>query len=370
MAARLTVERLTKRYDRLAAVDSVSIGVEDGEFLALLGPSGCGKTTLLRLIAGFILPDEGCILSRGKDVSTLPPYRRNFGVVFQNYALFPHMTVLENVGYGLKVRGRKRPEIAGAARAALDRVGLSHAEDRFPSQLSGGQQQRVALARAIVIEPELLLLDEPLSALDKNLREEMQVELRLLQQRIGITTVFVTHDQEEAMTLSDRIAVMRAGRIQQVGTPRDVYDRPDNMFVATFLGTTNLLPGRVCSVTGGFATLDVDGARVAARSAGAVPGQHARLAVRPENLRLAGNGPGLPGTIKDVLFQGHRLIVLFATAGGLELRAFCTPNGWSLAKGDTAFATWPDDQASIFDLGALPQTPQEDGRPLDTCCQG
>ena len=348
VSARLAVERLSKRYDQLAAVDSVSLSVQDGEFLALLGPSGCGKTTLLRLIAGFVPPDEGRILSSGRDVSRLPAYRRNFGVVFQNYALFPHMTVLENVGYGLKVRGHKRAEIAGAARATLDRVGLSHAEDRFPAQLSGGQQQRVALARAIVIEPELLLLDEPLSALDKNLREEMQVELRLLQQRIGITTVFVTHDQEEAMTLSDRIAVMRSGGIQQLGTPRDVYDRPDSMFVATFLGTTNLLPGRVSSVRDGTAALDVGGEAVVARNTTAVAGEAGYLAVRPENLRLSRDGPGLPGTIKDVLFQGHRLIVLFATAGGLELRSFATPNGWTLAKGDPAFGTWPEDQASIF----------------------
>ena len=348
MVPRLTIERVTKRFDRLLAVEDVSLAVEDGEFLALLGPSGCGKTTLLRLIAGFMLPDGGRILSRDHDVSGLPPYKRNFGVVFQNYALFPHMTVLENVGYGLKVRGRPRVTIGTAARAALDRVGLSHVEERFPNQLSGGQQQRVALARAIVIEPELLLLDEPLSALDKNLREEMQVELRLLQQRIGITTIFVTHDQEEAMTLSDRIAVMQAGRMQQVGTPREVYDRPDNLFVATFLGTTNLLPGRVCAVTDGVAHMQVDGIAVTARSGTATVGGDARLAVRPENLRLAATGPGLPGTIKDVLFQGHRLIVLFVTASGQEMRAFATPGGWDLPKGATAFATWPEEHASVF----------------------
>jgi ABC-type Fe3+/spermidine/putrescine transport system ATPase subunit len=347
MAPRLKVENVRKHFDRVAAVDGVSLAVEDGEFMALLGPSGCGKTTLLRLIAGFMLPDAGRIFSTGRDISDLPPYRRRFGVVFQNYALFPHMTVLENVGYGLKVRGRGRAQASAQARAALDRVGLRHAEDRFPAQLSGGQQQRVALARAIVIEPELLLLDEPLSALDKNLREEMQVELRLLQQRIGIATVFVTHDQEEAMTLSDRIAVMRAGSIQQMGTPREVYDRPDSMFVATFLGTTNLLPGRVVAVEHGMVRLQVDGTVLSARGTGVV-GEEARLAMRPESLRLSGQGPGLPGTIKDVLFQGHRLIVLFATAGGAELRAFVPPGGWNLPKGAPAVASWPDDQASVF----------------------
>jgi putative spermidine/putrescine transport system ATP-binding protein len=348
MVPRLTVERVGKRFDQMVAVDDVSLSVEDGEFVSLLGPSGCGKTTLLRLIAGFMLPDMGRIRCQDRDVTGLPPYKRNFGVVFQNYALFPHMTVLENVGYGLKVRGRRRADIAVAARSALDRVGLRQMEDRFPSQLSGGQQQRVALARAIVIEPDLLLLDEPLSALDKNLREEMQVELRLLQQRIGITTIFVTHDQEEAMTLSDRVAVMRAGRIQQVGTPRDVYDRPDTVFVATFLGTTNLLPGRVSAVADGVARMEMEGVSVTARSATAVPGQDARLAVRPENLRLAATGPGLPGTVKDVLFQGHRLIVLFATADGTEMRAFATSGGWNLPQGAAAFATWPEDQASVF----------------------
>jgi putative spermidine/putrescine transport system ATP-binding protein len=348
VAIRLAVEHLSKRYGDLVAVDDVSLVAQEGEFLGLLGPSGCGKTTLLRMIAGFVQADDGRISSRDRDVSALPPYRRNFGVVFQNYALFPHMTVLENVGYGLKVRGRKRGEIAAAARAALDRVGLRQQEDRFPNQLSGGQQQRVAVARAIVIEPELLLLDEPLSALDKNMREEMQVELRLLQQRIGITTVFVTHDQEEAMTLSDRIAVMRSGRLQQLGPPREVYDRPENVFVATFLGSTNLIPGRVNSVVDGLASVEVDGGTVRARCLTARPGERAQLAVRPENLELTPNGPGLRGTIKDVLFQGHRLIVLFVTAHGLELRCYAPPSGWCLARGDTAFATWSADQASIF----------------------
>jgi ABC-type Fe3+/spermidine/putrescine transport system ATPase subunit len=291
--------------------------------LSLLGPSGCGKTTLLRLIAGFVLPDAGRIAVDGVDVSRLPAWRRQFGVVFQSYALFPHMTVGENVAYGLKVRGVARAERDGRARATLDRVGLSGAEGRFPAQLSGGQQQRVALARAMVIEPRVLLLDEPLSALDKNLREEMQEELRQLQQRAGITTVFVTHDQEEALTLADRVAVMRAGRVAQLGTPREVYDTPASAFVATFLGTTNMVP--------------------------ASPGSAARLAVRPENVTLSATGPGLPGVVGDVLFQGHRLIVLFHADAGVELRAFCRPGECTLRKGDAAYATWDARHARLLE---------------------
>jgi ABC-type Fe3+/spermidine/putrescine transport system ATPase subunit len=344
------LDGVRKRFGDVTAVDGVSLGVAEGEFVSLLGPSGCGKTTLLRLIAGFMIPDAGTIHSRERDITHLPPYRRNFGVVFQNYALFPHMTVLENIGYGLKVRGRRRAEIAAASRGALDRVGLGHVEDRFPSQLSGGQQQRVALARAIVVEPELLLLDEPLSALDKNLREEMQVELRLLQRRIGIATVFVTHDQEEAMTLSDRIAVMRAGHMLQVGAPRDVYDRPENEFVATFLGTTNFLHGDIVDVRDGFSQVRVGDFVVMARSGAAVAGQAVKLAVRPESLKLAPGGVGIPGTIKDMLFQGHRLIVLFESNAGIEMRAFVAPGEVSLYPGGAAVASWAPEQASVFSV--------------------
>jgi ABC-type Fe3+/spermidine/putrescine transport system ATPase subunit len=293
-------------------------------------------------------PDAGAILSRARDITRLPPYRRNFGVVFQNYALFPHMTVLENVGYGLKVRGRGRGEIAASARAALDRVGLAHVEDRFPNQLSGGQQQRVALARAIVIEPELLLLDEPLSALDKNLREEMQVELRLLQRRIGIATVFVTHDQEEAMTLSDRIAVMQGGRMLQVGAPRDVYDRPESEFVATFLGSTNFLRGVVTAVRDGIADVRVGDFLVRALAGDAAVDTAVKVAVRPESLRLEACGDGVRGTVRDMLFQGHRLIVLFESQSGIELRAFVAPGDTGLRPGAPAVARWSPEQARVF----------------------
>ncbi len=350
MAARLVLNSVSKRFGPTLAVDQVSACAADGEFLALLGPSGCGKTTLLRLIAGFLVPDAGRIVSRGQDITVLPPYRRSFGVVFQNYALFPHMTVLENVGYGLKVRGRPKAEIAAVARRALDRVGLCGAEERFPGQISGGQQQRVALARAIVIEPDLLLLDEPLSALDKSLREEMQVELRQLQRRIGITTIFVTHDQEEALTLADRIAVMRAGRILQMGAPQTVYDRPNSEFVATFLGTTNLLSGRIRRIAGDIADVLLEGTamRAARHGLGLAPGAPVRIAVRPENVRISGGGEGLKATVRDILFQGHRLIVLLETAGGAELRAFAAPGEWQFPKGSAVVASWTESGASVF----------------------
>jgi len=344
MASSLHVQRVTRRFGSVAAVDGVDLTVQGGEFLGLLGPSGCGKTTLLRLIAGFLIPDEGSIRTDERDITSLPPHARNLGVVFQNYALFPHMTAAENVGYGLKVRGVPKAEAAKLIRQALERVGLAQAEDKFPAQLSGGMQQRVALARALVIEPAILLLDEPLSALDKNLREEMQVELRRLQQRVGITTVFVTHDQEEAMTLSDRIAVMQAGRIRQLGAPAEVYRRPTSEFVATFLGTTNILAG----VAAGDEAVEIAGVRFGLRGEGMPASGALRVAVRPESVRLSEHGPGLPGTVGDVLFQGHRLIVLFHADAGFELRAFVAPGDWALAKGQRAFAGWPSADAGVL----------------------
>jgi putative spermidine/putrescine transport system ATP-binding protein len=351
-ATRLSLDAVTRRFGPLTAVDNVSLDVAEGEFLSLLGPSGCGKTTLLRLIAGFEHPDAGRMISNGRDITRLPPQRRNFGVVFQSYALFPHMTVLENVGYGLKVRGVRRETAVARARAALDRVAMSAAENRYPSQISGGQQQRIALARALVIEPEILLLDEPLSALDKNLREEMQVELRQIQQRIGITTIFVTHDQEEALTLSDRVAVMRRGHVLQIDAPRAIYDRPINRFVATFLGTTNLLSGRMApgAVRDGVARLEIDGHSAGARSGDAPPqpGSETILAVRPEDVRLVNGGNGLACTVQDVLFQGHRITVLLETCGGQKLRAFCHPADGLLGRGTKVHVTWDPAAASLL----------------------
>lgn len=239
------LQELSKRFGNVQAVNNVSLTVKPGEFLSLLGPSGCGKTTTLRLIAGFEQADAGCVFLAGKDVTKQPAYRRNIGMVFQHYALFPHMTVNENVSFGLRMRGVPKPETAARVARALDLVRLSDLGGRYQRQLSGGQQQRVALARALVIEPHVLLLDEPLSNLDARLREEMRVELKQIQQQVGITTVFVTHDQEEALTLSDRVVVMNHGEIVQQGPPIEIYERPAHSFVAGFIGQSNLLSGQV-----------------------------------------------------------------------------------------------------------------------------
>ena len=234
--------KLSKSYGAQQAVAETSFAVRKGEFFSMVGPSGCGKTTTLRMIAGFVTPSEGRILLQGDDVTQLPPEKRNIGIVFQNYAIFPHMTVAENIGYGLRLRKVGREEIARKVQDALRQVSLDGYGDRSPSQLSGGQQQRVALARVIVLEPRLLLLDEPLSALDRKLRDEMRDWLKQLQHRLGITTIYVTHDQDEALSLSDRIAVMSRGHVQQIGTPTEIYERPSNRFVADFVGESNILP--------------------------------------------------------------------------------------------------------------------------------
>src|SRR5918998_870748 len=240
-SAEVELRGLTKRFDDVVAVDSIDLHVAAGEFLSLLGPSGCGKTTTLRLIAGFERPDEGAVLIGGDDVAALPPYRRDVNTVFQSYALFPHLRVLDNVAYGLKQRGLSKEVRRDRARAMLELVRLPALETRKPKQLSGGQQQRVALARALVMEPQVLLLDEPLGALDMKVRRQLQIELKRIQETVGVTFVYVTHDQEEALAMSDRVAVMSGGRIEQVGTPREIYDNPVSPFVADFIGETNFI---------------------------------------------------------------------------------------------------------------------------------
>jgi iron(III) transport system ATP-binding protein len=241
----ILLRSLVKRFGTLEAVSQVSLEIKDGELFTLLGPSGCGKTTLLRLIAGFHKPDEGEIFFGDKPVAPIPPYERNIGMVFQNYALWPHMTIFENISYGLKLRKMSREEISVKVVRTLKLVNLSGLEKRYPGQLSGGQQQRVALARALVLNPDVLLLDEPLSNLDAKIRVQVRAEIRKLQKDLGITTIYVTHDQEEALTLSDRIAVLNHGKLQQVGQPRDLYAHPQNPFVADFIGINNLIPGEV-----------------------------------------------------------------------------------------------------------------------------
>src|SRR5216684_2110905 len=252
-SAEVRLERLSKEYNRAIAVDDVSLTIEPGNMIALLGPSGCGKTTCLRMIAGLIRPTSGDVFVNNAKMTNVPVHRRNIGMLFQNYALFPHLTVEQNIGFGLEMRGIAKADAAKKVADALNLVQLSSFGRRYPAQLSGGQQQRVALGRALVIEPAMLLLDEPLGALDKGLRESMQVELRALQRRLGVTTVMVTHDQDEALTMADRIVVMREGRLEQVGTATDIYQRPASRFVATFLGASNLFDGKVERGSGGEA---------------------------------------------------------------------------------------------------------------------
>jgi spermidine/putrescine transport system ATP-binding protein len=298
------------------ALDDVSIQIRKGEFFTLLGPSGCGKTTLLRLIAGFEMPTAGTILLDGVDITDLPPNKRPVNTVFQSYALFPHLTVAENVGFGLTMQGRPKAEVAARVAEMLALVKLEPMAGRKTSQLSGGQQQRVALARALAPQPKVLLLDEPLSALDLKLRKEMQVELKRLQTETGITFIFVTHDQEEALTMSDRIGVMSAGKLQQVGSPKDIYTRPVNRFVASFIGETNFLPATV--VPGGVKLSTGDVVEVATGAKGAVT-----LTVRPEQVRIVGasEAGAIAAVVKFLVYFGTDTHCHLALADGTEVVA-------------------------------------------------
>jgi spermidine/putrescine transport system ATP-binding protein len=312
MRGEVVLQGLRKAFGDVAAVRDVSLEVRGGEFLTLLGPSGCGKTTLLRMIAGFESPDTGRILISGRNVTALPAYERPVNTVFQQYALFPHRTVAGNVAFGLEMQRRARGEIAERVEKALEMVRLGGLGDRRPSQLSGGQQQRVALARAVVLEPDVLLLDEPMAALDLKLRQEMRVEVKNLQERLGITFVFVTHDQEEALVMSDRIAVMNRGRVEQVGPPEALYDRPRTRFVADFLAVRNLLQATVLSVASGVAALRTRGgvSFQAADDGGYREGAVVWVGVRPERMRLDDGGVSagntLPGTLEDEIYLGDR----------------------------------------------------------------
>jgi spermidine/putrescine transport system ATP-binding protein len=300
---------VTKRFEGFTAVDDLSLDLGQGEFFTLLGPSGCGKTTTLRMIAGFERPTSGEIRIEGEDVAQLPPHKRPTNTVFQSYALFPHLSVQANVAFGLKRKKIDKGEIAERVRAELERVGLASEANRRPSQLSGGMQQRVALARALVNLPKVLLLDEPLGALDLKLRKELQVELKRIQRDVGITFVYVTHDQEEALTMSDRIAVMNRGRVEQIATPEEVYDRPATTFVAGFIGVSNLMPA---TVTGSQEAKLDEGTTISTPTDGFSAGDRCHAVVRPEKLRVetAGNGgeridlPRVEGTVTSSLYLG------------------------------------------------------------------
>jgi spermidine/putrescine ABC transporter ATP-binding subunit len=328
--AAVVLEHVHKSFGSVVAVDDLDLRIEPAEFITLLGPSGSGKTTTLMMIAGFDYPSRGEIYIDGRPIVQMPPYRRGIGMVFQNYALFPHLNVAENIGFALRQRGVAKSIIADEVAATLEIVRLRGYEARYPRQLSGGQQQRVALARAIIFKPRVLLMDEPLSALDKQLREGLQLEIKRLHQQLGITFIYVTHDQREALIMSDRVAVMNEGRIEQVGSPSALYDRPANRFVAGFIGESNFLEGEVTAVNGKEVVVNVSGATLIAAS-GANPPIGARivLAVRPEKIGFTESAPiGRPelnvltALVRDVTFVGemHRYVLEFASGATIVLK--------------------------------------------------
>jgi putative spermidine/putrescine transport system ATP-binding protein len=341
----LQLDNLTKRFGSFVAVDDLTLGIEKGEFISLLGPSGCGKTTTLQMIAGLHDPSEGRISLDGRDITTLPPNRRGLGIVFQSYALFPHMTAADNIAFGLEMRGVSAAERRERVARTLEQVKLTDFAARYPKELSGGQRQRVALARALVIEPPILLLDEPLSNLDAKLREEMQLELRILQQKIGVTTVLVTHDQSEALSMSDRVVVMDRGRAIQIASPVEMYESPADAFVSGFVGKTNLLRGRA----GPPGEVMVGDRRFAARHEGIAEGEPVRVSLRPEKIALAEPGAGtFDAVVAAAVFHGsHWLYKLDSPLGELLVVA---PNigGAHWQAGATVSIGWPESAPRVL----------------------
>jgi len=342
-SAAVEITGITKRFDQVIAVDTMDLTIADGEFFALLGPSGCGKTTTLRMIAGLEFPTAGSLRIFGEEVGTLPPNKRPVNTVFQNYALFPHMSVVQNVAFGLKMKKVPKAEIADRVREAIGLVRLDGMESRRSSQLSGGQQQRVALARALVNRPKVLLLDEPLGALDLKLRQQMQRELKQLQREVGITFVFVTHDQEEALTISDRIGVMNEGELLQVGEPEEIYEHPANRFVANFIGQTNLLDGTVESAD---TVCLANGARIHAESDHS-PGTRVAVSLRPEraSLHAPGEAPdgmaSVEGSLQQVTYLGNALVYSVGLDWmQLEVRSENRPDIARLEVGDPVTVAW------------------------------
>jgi spermidine/putrescine transport system ATP-binding protein len=360
--ADVELRNVSKVFDNsVIAVDDVSLEIEPGEFFSLLGPSGCGKTTTLRMIAGFEMPTSGEIYIEGRPMGETPPFRRNVNTVFQNYALFPHMTVAENVAFGLRMKRVPRDEIARRVREALQLVRLAGFEDRYPRQLSGGQQQRVALARALINRPRVLLLDEPLGALDLKLRKEMQLELKHLQMTVGITFIYVTHDQEEALTMSDRIAVMNAGRVLQVGTPLEIYERPSSRFVADFIGESNFLDGRVTGLDGQQVTVMIDDrVPVPARAQDSlVVGEQVTVAIRPEKIRL--RPPEMErtdgcvrGRVEEVVYIGTDTYYLVRLTERCTVRVRVQnsqnrlDSGEAIGEGEEVLLSWVPETAMVL----------------------
>ncbi len=351
----LELRDLTKRFGDVVALDGVSLEVARGEFVTLLGPSGCGKTTTLRIVAGFEQATAGTTAIRGERVDGVPPYRRNVNTVFQSYALFPHLSVFENVAFALRVRRVGPSELRRAVGAALEQVRLGGLERRRPHELSGGQQQRVALARALVNHPAILLLDEPLGALDLKLRKEMQLELKRVHREVGITFVYVTHDQEEALTMSDRIAVMDAGRLVQYASPREIYQAPRTTFVANFVGVSNFLPGAIGAATDGRVTIELDGGWRFPAALREVPpaGRRVLVAVRPEKLRPAPSDRGLPGRLEDVVYLGSRVTLVVRVGAGDRLLQLEDPTGRLLdgggGIGQAIAVEWDPGDCLVFD---------------------
>jgi spermidine/putrescine transport system ATP-binding protein len=345
------LERVTKRFDDVVAVDDLSLEIERGRFFALLGPSGCGKTTTLRMIGGFEQPTGGVIELGGKDVTGLPPYKRDVNTVFQSYALFPHLNIFENVAFGLRRRGARGHEVDARVLEAMDLVGVAAMAKRKPRQLSGGQQQRVALARALVNRPQVLLLDEPLGALDLKLRKQLQLELKRIQHEVGITFIHVTHDQEEAMTMADSIAVMNDGHIEQLGSPTDLYENPKTAFVAGFLGVSNLLPGTVA----GKDTVRLDSGGDVRVPAAALAGRSGRVAVgvRPEKLRVGGDDVNrLSGFVAEVSYIGvSSQFIVKTDAGPVTVYVQNTdPGVRPVAEGNAVALSWSPEATFVVEV--------------------
>ena len=350
----LSLQHIKKDFGEGEVLSDISLDVHRGEFVTLLGASGCGKTTTLRIISGLETADEGRVLLDGRDMTDLPPEKRPVNTVFQSYALFPHMNVEKNVAYGLRLRGMDKRAIDKRVREMLELVQMSEHAGRMPSQLSGGQRQRIAIARALALEPELLLLDEPLGALDLQLRRQMQVELKRLQKQLGITFIYITHDQEEAVNMSDRIAVMRSGRFEQIGTPEEIYDAPMTRYVAQFIGRSTILTGTVTAVNGDTAVIEDENGSypVDATRARLVPGEVCELCVRTERMRVSREpvpGFSLPCTVKEARYAGGSVLTYVTMAGGAEAVATGEERMADAAQpGDTVYLCWNPAQAAVI----------------------
>ncbi|MBI1386576.1 MAG: polyamine ABC transporter ATP-binding protein [Rhizobiales bacterium] len=354
--SRVTLKSVSKSYGAVTALRALDLEIEEGEFITLLGPSGCGKTTTLRLIAGFIDPTQGQILLGDDDVTDLPPQRREIGMVFQDYALFPHLTIAENIAFPLRERRTPRERIEPRVRELLELVRLPGVENRYPSELSGGQAQRIAVARAVAYPPRVLLMDEPLGALDLKLRETMQFELRRIQKELQITTVFVTHDQTEAMSMSDRIAVMNEGLLEQLGTAEEIYNRPKSTFVAGFVGRINLLEGTLTENHAGIATVRLeDGTTVRAKAGDRRVGERVSVGVRPEHIAAlpegsgGGGGSRMQGTVIASTFSGNLLDLLIDVGRGKPILTETRPEEVTVRVGDKVVLAWRPEDALVLE---------------------